>query len=94
MSNITKQERKALREKAELEGPAERKEREHLEAEFDRLFVICGQTLVGYTLGYPRPWTKKYRDLLRKTVEAKDKSVWDNYLTETYPHWPHDGTIE
>ena len=91
MSNITKQERKALREKTELEGPAERKEREHLEAEFDRLF---GEKLHTVTLGYPRPWTKKYRDLLRKTVEAKDKSVWDNYLTETYPHWPHDGTIE
>lgn len=70
------------------ESVSEAQEREWLEQQFYELF---GERLEGTIhLGYPRPWSAEYRDLLRRTVEAKDSAVWAAWLDQ----YPDGSTIE
>lgn len=83
MSETTKETRRWPEESA-----SEAQEREGLEQQFFELF---GERLgAGIILGYPHPWTAEYRDLLRRTVEAKDITVWESWLDQ----YPDDGTVE
>ena len=88
MSERTKEAQRYFKALREQETPEQAKERVQLEQQFFELF---GERLGGgIVLGYPRPWTAEYRDLLRRTVEAKDIAVWDAWLDQ----YPKDGTVE
>ena len=74
LSDLTEKAQRWFTEQEKLESPVQAKEREGLEEQFFQLF---GERLPANVLGYPPPWSEEYRDLLRRTVEAKDISIWN-----------------